>query len=382
MRALDLPTCCLLLSLLVPAMAGAQTRPGVPVAGFPSWEERVLLVLTNRARADPQADLADCPAGNCSERACYTQPLRPLGWSYPLNRAARLHATLLADSGTFDHVSPCALHTDIATRYLPEGTCDGSVACACQGGLATCGTDGCTQPFDRIGRFGVGGNRAENVAMGQATPRDAFYAWFWEPTASAACGFTMENGHRHSILGAGLEGLGAGGHLGPRTHWVQDFGPARLESVLVAGAHEPKHGGEETEFRANFYDPDKAPTRAWVNVGGLCRDLRLERGTLANGTWLATAPVPTSGCTRYVFTIENESGTRVSLPEAGSYGVGDTSCEDWTAVVPATCEGGKVVHPDAEAGCGCTSGAAGTLSLTLAAILPILLRRRRTDIAT
>jgi len=348
----------LTLQLLLPLTSVAQVRAGVPVEGFPNWEERVLLVLTNRARADPQADLADCPADHCAERACYTQPSRPLAWSLPLNRAARLHASTLQDAGTLDHRSPCALHGDIAARYLPEGSCEGSVACACVGGVAACGDAGCTDPFDRMGRFGVGGTRAENLAAGQTTPREAFYAWLWEPAASVSCAFGAENGHRFNILNPGLEGLGAGALPGGAI-WVQDFGPARLEGTLIAGAHEPKHGGDATSFRVNVQAPERPLTRAWVNVGGLCHDLRLERGSLDNGTWLATAPVPTSGCTRYLFTVVTEAGARMSLPEAGSYGVGAPACADWSEELPAPCEGGAIPPPEGDVGCGCGSGPAG-----------------------
>ena len=63
-----------LLSWLSPAAAHAV---GEPVGGFPNWEERVLHEWTNRARVDPQADLAACPAGNCEEKACYVFVFEP-----------------------------------------------------------------------------------------------------------------------------------------------------------------------------------------------------------------------------------------------------------------------------------------------------------------
>ena len=305
---------------LAPTAARAQDRAGVPIEGFPNWEERLLLVLTNRARADPQADLADCPEGHCTERACYPDPLPPLAYALELNRAAgyvedgdaaRFHASVLNDTGTLDHTSPCPLHEDIGQRYLPAGTCEGTVACACQDGVTGCGEVGCTDAFERMRRFGVGGDRAENLAGTFPTPREAFYAWLWEPTSSPACGFTSENGHRKNILTRGLEGMGAGARPDQaQTHWVQDFGPARLAGLLVAGVHEPKRGGDATAFRVNFFEPEeKAPRRAWVNVGGVCKGLALERGSLTNGTWLASLPVPTTGCTRYLFTFETDAKT-------------------------------------------------------------------------
>lgn len=52
--------------LLPPRQASAE---GEAVNGYPNWAERVLLEWMNRARSDPQADLAGCPSGNCKEAA-------------------------------------------------------------------------------------------------------------------------------------------------------------------------------------------------------------------------------------------------------------------------------------------------------------------------
>src|SRR3569832_1313106 len=52
---------------------------GEAAGGFPNWSERVLLEWINRARADPQADLAACPSGNCAEKSCFT-PQPPRVW--------------------------------------------------------------------------------------------------------------------------------------------------------------------------------------------------------------------------------------------------------------------------------------------------------------
>ena len=49
---------------------------GVVKDGFPSWEERTVLVWTNRARSDPVADLKDCTV--CADKDCYKPPQIPL----------------------------------------------------------------------------------------------------------------------------------------------------------------------------------------------------------------------------------------------------------------------------------------------------------------
>ena len=66
---------CLLGVLLVAGRAHGYGESDAE--GFPSWEERVIHEWMNRSRSDPQADLADCPGSNCSEKACYavTAPL-------------------------------------------------------------------------------------------------------------------------------------------------------------------------------------------------------------------------------------------------------------------------------------------------------------------
>ena len=98
------------ISLLVGVSVQAQRefvpsdlRAGEAVNGFPGWAERVLHEWINRARVDPQADLAKCGAG-CTERACYV-PVPPLGWGEALNRAARYHANEMVMQKYFAHDS-------------------------------------------------------------------------------------------------------------------------------------------------------------------------------------------------------------------------------------------------------------------------------------
>src|SRR5687768_1575219 len=79
-----------------PEVTSTRAELGEPMDGFPSWEERVIHQWTNRARADPAADLASCT--QCAERACYA-PVPPLVWSHSLARAARFHSDNLARAG-------------------------------------------------------------------------------------------------------------------------------------------------------------------------------------------------------------------------------------------------------------------------------------------
>ncbi|HEY6843539.1 MAG TPA: CAP domain-containing protein, partial [Thermoanaerobaculia bacterium] len=96
--------------VLLAASANAQVtsqqlRAGESINGFPTWAERVVLEWINRARVDPQAELANCGAA-CSERACYT-PQPPLYWDESLNHSARYHAAEMTKQGYFAHDSKC-----------------------------------------------------------------------------------------------------------------------------------------------------------------------------------------------------------------------------------------------------------------------------------
>ncbi len=304
---------------------------GVPQDGFPSWVERTVHVLTNRARCDPAADLADCDESRCGEKACY-EPVRPLAWNHALARAARFHAANLMDvcGGSLQHDSPCDLVANLGDIYEP-GPCDGRADCACEPGTARCGYSG-TNPRQRIGgRFG-GPYQGENIAPGASDPVGVFYLWFHERAPDPTCAFSLANGHRWNILNGrhGSIGVGASGRL-----VVQDFGAGRAEQGLVAGSHYPRNGPTST-FWANWYH-DAAPIEAVLNVEGECRTMELERGSGTNGTY-AVEVGGFSGCRRYRFEFRAADGTEYVVPDRGAYTVGCS--EDWV--------------PDAPPRCGCT----------------------------
>lgn len=375
----------ILAAILAAAVPATAFAAGEPVDGFPSWSERVVHVWVNRARADPQADLAGCP--NCGEAACY-EPTGPLGHDHNLTRAARFHSANLALSGSgLQHDSPCTLVADIATQYTP-GPCDGNPACACEGGNATCGAGGCTEWSQRVAMFGTG-PAGENAAAGYTDPVDTFYLWLWEPSASTSCGFSLQNGHRYNILTANGS-LGVGNH---EAWWTQDFGGGGPDGKIIAGAHYPATG--TVSFYANWFD-GAAPATAAVNIDGTCHTMTLERGVdPANATY-AFADHQVAGCQRYLFVFEDAGGTIHTYPDTGSFGVG---CPDeWTTDRPASCAGeppppdagpgtppGADADPDApdasgnpvdggdvESGCGCQVGGAGRGALGAIALLSAL----------
>ena len=126
---------------------------GEPANGFPNWQERVIHEWINRARVDPQADLAGCGA-NCPENTggCYT-PKPPLIWNPNAGRSARYHSAEMGLQSFFNHPSHCTLVSNISALY--PGSCNGSASCACVGGTSTCNPS-CTNWDTRLGLFGVG----------------------------------------------------------------------------------------------------------------------------------------------------------------------------------------------------------------------------------
>ncbi len=349
--------------VLAASMAGAfvlvslasrdASAVGEKVNGFPSWEERVLLELANRARVDPQLEMTACGSA-CSEAACYT-PQAPLKYNRDLGRSARFHADEMVKQGFFDHPSHCTLVDNIASLYPDQ--CDGSASCACVGGVTQCNPT-CTDTAARVNMF-AGTYSGEIIASG-GSPDSGFYLWLYEDGGgSTACQFSMSNGHRWLILTSGAAvGFGASGY------YVGDFGGGGESGKIASGTHWPQ-GGSSVTAHANWYD-SAGPKTAMVNVDGTCTPMTLERGTVTNGTYQATLNNLGSSCHRYFFVFTDSSDQIVTYPTTGSLGIGSSgSCEDWNTDRPSTgpsCSctpscGGKQCGDD---GCGGVCGNCGS----------------------
>lgn len=305
-----------------------EANYGEPNGTFPTWEERAVAQLTNRARVDPAAELAGCPAGRCLEAACYS-PKAPLFWHYDLNQAARFHSLTMGMFPFFAHTTPCALFTDIDTRF--PGTSNGSFASSCSGsGTTTAGT--------RVTRFGAT-YRGENAAAGQSTPHSAFYTWLYETTSTSACGFNSQNGHRHNILANSGPGLGvghaqiSGSPYG--TYWTQDFGGSGAIPQIPSGSHwtagnhlrNPSGADNNVEFWANWYD-GAAPLTAAVVVDNISIPMTLGRGTATNGAYTAIARGLSTSCHTYYFSFVDSELNPVRYPTTGVLGFGG-GCADY-----------------------------------------------------
>lgn len=310
-----LAACALLIAASTTALGA-----GEPVNGFPNWEERVLLQWINRARVDPQADLASCANATCAEKACYG-PKPPLPYSLAVGRAARFHSQEMPRQGFFAHDSVCALVSNLSALY-PDA-CDGSASCACQAPNPP------STWSQRIARFGASAS-GEIIAAGSTDPQTMFYLWLHEPDANPACGFRTANGHRWLIL----EASSAAGPGQPRgiPYSTVDFGSGGTLTRIPSGSHYPR-SGNSVGLWANWNDA-AAPTEAFAQIDGVQHALTLQRGTAANGAYAATVTGLASGCHRYHFRFRDAAGDLVRHPARGTLGIGDANCPDWAQ--PAT----------------------------------------------
>jgi hypothetical protein len=328
-------------SIALPALAqqdpqsfAANLRLGESVNGFPNWSERVILEWMNRARVDPQAELAACGAA-CGDAACY-KPIAPLVWMIELNRSARFHADEMSKQGYSSHNSNCIVVPNINALY-PTG-CDGSASCGCAGGVTGCPTGNCTAWNERIAMFGAG--PSGEVFVTTEEPNLAFYAWMYEHSNVATCGFGTYNGHRWLILtSTGGVGIGASGRA------VGDFGGLPGSAYKIpSAAHYPKQDSNVVLW-ANWYDT-AAPKSASAVVDGKCASMSLQRGKGQSGAWSVTASGVGSGCHRYYFSFIDSTGAEVTYPATGSLGIGGDSCEDWNSSrLTAKCSTSSAVSP-------------------------------------
>lgn len=322
----------------------AKPDYGEPNGTFPTWQERTVAELTNRARVEPATDLAACPSGACLEAACYSA-VAPLYWNYDLNQSARFHSLTMGKFPFFGHDTPCTLFSDIDTRF--PGSSDGSFA-------SSCSSSGSTSAGARVSLFGAF-YAGENAAAGYNTPHSVFYGWLYESAGTSSCGFTLMNGHRYNILTNGGPALGvgyaqvSGSPYG--SYWTQDFGGSASSSKIPSGSHwtatnhlrDPISGDNNVEFWANWYEPaGSGPSTASVVLDNVAVPMTRSRGTVKNGAWVATVNGVSSGCHTYYFSFVDSSLQPVRYPTTGSLGFG-ASCPDFD-------NGSGVSAPPAPAG--------------------------------
>jgi uncharacterized protein YkwD len=352
--------CVLLASSVVAQPLTPVPQYGEPTNGtFPSWQERAVAQLTNRARVEPAAELTPCPPGQCLEAACYL-PTTPLIWNYDLNQSARFHSLTMGMFPFFAHDTPCVLFPDIDTRF--PGSSNGSFA-------SSCSSSGTTTAGSRVNLFGAayGG---ENAAAGYSTPHAAFYGWLYETATTGACGFTFQNGHRYNILASGgpAGGVGHANVSGSPygTYWTQDFGGSGSIPKIPSGSHwtavnhlrDPSPGDNIAEFWANWYDAAGAPATATVVLDNVPAVMTRTRGTATNGAFTATISGVSTSCHTYYFSFADSSLNTVRYPTTGVLGFG-AGCPDY--------QGGEIA-PAAPTGVSATATSSTQVQVTWNAV--------------
>jgi MYXO-CTERM domain-containing protein len=315
--------------LLVPRLVLAADPVGVPVNGFPSYQERLMLAAINRARADPN----NVPLGTASMCSQQYPAQKPLMLNLNGSHAARFHTVnTMINHGGLSHNSYCTLRPDIGTSG-----CDGSDACACMPGtecfscmtLGGCGTD----PFTRASYFGYSAN-GEVGAAGNPDGFAAVAAWVGECAG--------QDGHRSILTSANEDEIGLG-YAGPAMNGCWSalyFGDTGFEgvstAVLPSGAHAPEMGSGPTDLWAAYFSSAPAASVDAV-VDGHCNPMSLELGSMTNGTFKVNVSIA-AGCHQYWFLAKDASGNRSVYPEVGAYGAG--ACSDYVSTaMGADCEG-------------------------------------------
>jgi Cysteine-rich secretory protein family len=299
--------------------AGAGEREGVARAGgalgqpsgdFPSYDERVMLYATNRARMSPAAE---------TWPAYVATP--PLQWSISLNQSARAHSLNMRDT-------PCFTH-------------------------ATCGVTP-DDTFPRIESFytGLWTSLGENIAGGPTEGIGVVHNWIFEIGAAPT-----ETGHRDNIFSRGFNlignGFAPGGPARPALNnlWTQDFAGTGTNLVLPRmsdGIHFPATvaAGASVTFGTTYYDAAATgPAQVLVVVDGLCHPMALAmlnglpRGTATKGAYEVALPLA-AGCHPYYF--EANPAAASTYPDTGVLQVGVAvaagSCALFAATrVPITC---------------------------------------------
>ncbi len=293
---------------------GAQvcTDHGVPTAGFPNWQERATLVLTNACRIAPsQYRTTYLPTATGILQSSVYPAVAPVQWNLGLSQSSRFHSFEMANTSgcTFAHNSCDGTLWNVRiTAYYPT--------------------------YSALG---------ENIAAGYADPLTVVNGWLLDNVGSTpAADNSGSDGHRRNIMSSSFTQLGCGYATGSNTYgryWTQDFarplsGTGTVCSPIAAGSHlvqSASAGG--VAFLANFYDAaNLAPQSVSVVVNGATIPMTVHLGAAARGTYRATSAL-TGACRSYHFEARDSAGTLWRYPVRGelrTFGEG-TCAEDYTA---------------------------------------------------
>lgn len=261
----------LLVTTLAAAAAPGSSVYGVPVDGYPSAEERALVLWTNAARVAPEEferDYAQAyhPCTLDDFESSERRAKDPLYIDLALTEVARFHSNDMAENGCFQHES-----------------CDG------------------TDTWSRIGRYyDESSYLGENIVMGTSDP---YYAVFQM--------WMCSDGHRANIMNGDYNEMG-GGIRG--SYMTQDFAAGTLAEGSPPVRVAAEVGGT---FYADWGDSG-APSRLEVVVDGHATPLELELGEDERGVY-AAEPGVEGECTPWHVAWETRDGESGAFPAAGSF---------------------------------------------------------------
>lgn len=259
---MDLSTLALLATVSAPY--------GVPVDGFPSEEERVLLLWTNAVRVDPEAFEDEYQSGYepCSFddfEASEQEPKDPMYIDLDLTEVARVHSTDMLENGCFQHES-----------------CDG------------------TDTWARIAEYyDDTSNLGENIAMGTDDPHYAV-------TGMWMC----SSGHRANIMTGDYNEMGPGID---GTYLTQDFAAGSLED----GDPPVRMAVPDDGLTWADWGDDAAPAVLEVVVGGIPTPMELTYGAEDRGIYSVDPEVGED--TEWYVYWETAAGEKGTFPAEGSF---------------------------------------------------------------
>ncbi|MGB5217272.1 MAG: carboxypeptidase regulatory-like domain-containing protein [Smithella sp.] len=273
---------------------------GVPVSGYPNWQERAVLVVTNAVRQAPQAYRSTYTSFTNILLPANYPAVAPAYWNENLNHAARAHATDMATTPCFQHNS-----------------CNGA------DGLARISSYYPSAMF-----------LAENIAAGLSSPKAAIDLLICESANPANCATdkTTNDGHRQNIMSPNAKELGAGYYYYASSpygyYWVQDFGATALpifQPPIVAGAHMALNA--QQTFWLNYYAA-AAPQEVRLVINGSTITMTLAIGSAQSGLYSVTAGAD-SVCQSYHFEAVDSSGQGWRYPGTGEFRTyGINSCTE------------------------------------------------------
>lgn len=328
--------------ILLTAIAGY----GDPVDGFPSAEERALVLWTNAARVAPTEHTGDYRSGGCSPddfSSDEKKPQKPLYLDLGLTEAARYHSDDMRKNGCFQHES-----------------CDG------------------TDTWARIGRYyNDGSYLGENIAYGSADPKYTVLS-MWMCSTS---------GHRANIMTGDYNEMGGGVS---KDYMTQDFAAGNLDmgEPPVRTAAEYGEG-----FYADWGDTD-GPADLALYIGDKKLGLEKVYGEADNGIYFVKASA--GKCDPWFVAWETKDGNAGTFPATGAFlGGGCQEEYDGESSVGGDGDGGFSDDGDEDNGgesdnpyavdgldsvnvvCGTGAGGVGALLSVLAAGLGFFRRAKR-----